>query len=378
MNRSPRVLFSLFLALACGCSERIGSSEPQFRRPTDTRPAQRVKVATARTGQFGGLSGIAGLTSAFRATNVSAQVSGQVLQRHVEPGDRVQAGAPLVTLDETQHAIAVDEANATLEAREVDLTEAERDFQRNKELFEKGTISDGKHDAARFQRDRARSARDLTKASLRRARRALSDAIVTAPFSGTVERIDVQIGDFLQPGSPVAVVADFERVRVVAGVTAREAANISEGDTAQVWIEELGGGKLSAPIHSVGLMADVASGTYPVEIWLDNESHLIRAGMIAELQLTSAKGSSGTVVPRSAILRRNGVLSVYVALGDEGQLHAFPRDVRIGHQQDGWVELLEGIEPGERVVVEGLFALTDGTAIFIDQSEEASEGQWND
>jgi RND family efflux transporter MFP subunit len=354
-----------------GCGvEAPASARTAGDDAADTRPAQRVRVAAVRRGQLGGLAGVAGLTSAFRVATVASQVSAQAIERHVEPGQLVAEGDRLVTLDGTQLSIAVDEARATLKAREVDLAEARRELERGSELYGKGAISDGQHDGFRFQRDRAQSARDLADASLRRAQRALADAVVRAPFAGTVERIDVQVGDFLAPGAPVSVVADFAKVRLRAGVTAREAADLAPGDVATVWIDALGGGEFSAPIHSVGLMADPTTGTYSVEIWLDNPEHRIRGGMVAELRLAPPEGSAGTVVPRAAILRRKGHLSVYVAEGGEGELRATAREVRVGRQQGGWVELLEGVEAGERVIVEGLFALTEGAAIFIDEGGE--------
>ena len=118
-----------------------------------------------------------------------------------------------------------------------------------------------------------------------------------------------------------------------------------------------------------------------MEVWLDNSDRRIRGGMVADLRLAPPDDSSGTVVPRAAILRRRGALSVYIAEGEGSALRAVSRKVRVGRQQGGWVELLEGVEPGERVVVEGLFALTEGAAIFVDEGVEdalPAEATWND
>ena len=103
--------------------------------------------------------------------------------------------------------------------------------------------------------------------------------------------------------------------------------------------------------------------------------------MVVELRLAAPEEAASIVVPRSAILRRKGRLSVYVAEGDGSELRALSRRVRLGRQQGAWVELLEGVKPGERVIVEGLFALTEGAAIFVDEGGESSlsgEAAWND
>ncbi|MDJ0847724.1 MAG: efflux RND transporter periplasmic adaptor subunit [Myxococcota bacterium] len=347
--------------------------------PSRVRAAQRVRVAEVRRAPVGGLSDVAGVTSAFRTATVSAEVAARVVERHVEPGARVAAGDPLVTLDDALLAIAVDEARATLKARHVDLEEARLELARLDDLRREGAVSERQHDAQRFAKERAESAWALANASLRRARRSLADAQVRAPFDGTVERVDVQVGDYLTPGAPVAAVADFARVRLRAGVTAAEAADLRPGMTARVAIPVLGGVEIEAAIHSVGLLADPSSGTYPVELWLDNEDGRLRAGMVAQLGLDAPEQAVGAVVPRAALLRRSGALAIFVVEGAGDSLRAVSRPVRLGRQSGDLVELLEGARVGDRVVVDGLFALTDGAPVYIDAALANSEpASWND
>lgn len=368
-------------SLIAGCTREAAPAETAASAPAVIeRTAQRVRVGEARHAAVGGLSGVAGITSAFRTASVAAEVNARVVERHVEPGQHVAEGDPLVTLDDTHLAITVAEAQATLEAREVDVAEAKRELARGDELAGKGVISEGRHDDLRFAGDRARTSRDLAVAALRRARRSRADAIVRAPFSGTVERIDAQVGDYLAPGVPVATVADFARVRLRAGVTAAEADLLKPGAPATVLIPAMGGYETDAAIHSVALMSDPKTGTYPVELWLDNPELRIRGGMVGELRLTAAADTGGVVVPRAAVLRHEGRLAVYVVEERDGALRAFTRPVRVGRQQGDFVELLEGIEIGERVVVEGLFALTNGAAVFIDEQrapQQKGDTAWN-
>jgi RND family efflux transporter MFP subunit len=320
-------------------------------------------VAEVRRGSLEGLAGVTGITRPFRSATAAAEVGARVVERHVEPGQDVDAGDPLVSLDDTHLSIAVDEARAALNSREVDLAEARRELTRGEELVSQGAISDGRHDNLRFAAQRARSARELAAATLRKAERAKADAVVRAPFAGTVERVDVQVGDVLAPGAPVAQIADFDRVRMVAGVTAAEAAELQPGITATVSIPALSGYRAAAPIHSVGQMADPKTGTYPVELWLDNAERRIREGMVGQLELV--------IAPRAAILRKGG-LAVYVVEERDGQARAVARPVRTGRAQGDLIELLEGVDAGERVVVEGQFALVDGASVFVDEASSSS------
>jgi multidrug efflux pump subunit AcrA (membrane-fusion protein) len=127
-------------------------------------------------------------------------------------------------------------------------------------------------------------------------------------------------------------------------------------------------------------MADPKTGTYPVELWLDNAERRIREGMVGQLELPTPESASSVIAPRAAILRKGG-LAVYVVEERDGQARAVARPVRTGRAQGDLIELLEGVDAGERVVVEGQFALVDGASVFVDESSAggaAGETTWND
>jgi membrane fusion protein (multidrug efflux system) len=100
--------------------------------------------------------------------------------------------------------------------------------------------------------------------------------------------------------------------------------------------------------------------------------------MVGQLLLDETDGSTGVVAPSSAILRRQGRLSVFVVEERDGELHAVLRGVRVGRQRGALVELIDGVSVGDRVVVDGLFALTDGAAVYLDGVPVRGETAWND
>ena len=172
----------------------------------------------------------------------------------------------------------------------------------------------------------------------------------------------VHVGDYLNPGAPVATIADFSRVRVIAGVTAAEAAFLSVEAPARMTFEALGGQELAGRVHSIGRIADPASGTYPVEVWLSGSAaERLREGMIANVSLPLPAEERQLVVPRSALFRETGGLFVYAVQDGKAQM----RPVRIGRSNDSLTEVLEGIDAGDRIVTEGLFALRDGASVLV-------------
>lgn len=367
------------LGLAFGCGQRISAVETAGSETerADTRAALRVRVAPVTLGALGRASEVTGVVSPFRTAHVAAEVAGRVLVRHVEPGASVREGEPLLSLESTHLDAARDEARATLASREVDLAEARRELARGDELFKRGALSEGRRDSLRFGVDRAKSARALAAAALARAEESHSNAVVRAPFEGTVESVTAHVGDYLAAGSAVATVADFGRVRVRAGVTAADAAHLVAGTQAAVSLAALGGLRRDAEVHSVGRIADPTTGTYPVELWLDDAAGQLRGGMVARVEFTGDPGESVLHAPRAALVRRGGELAVFVVEALEDGRTARVRPVRVGRQGDAHVELLEGVDEAELVVIDGQFALADGARVTID-GDTSEQAAWKD
>lgn len=344
--------------------------------PRAVQPAIRVRVVRAKQDSVVRSARATGIVAPFRVSSVAAEVAGRVLERHVEPGDAVTAGSPIISLDPSHHAIALEQARALLRARNVDVEEMRNELQRGDELLEKNVISNREHDALRFALDRAEAAHALAAVAIDRAQQTLDDTVVRAPFDGTVEAVARHVGDYLTPGHVVATVIDFSRGRIRVGVTAGEAKVFSAGATASVVLDALGGVERPGVIRSVGRIADNATGTYPLEVWLENPGDALRAGMVARVRLTSNARSSAIYVPRAALVKRSSEVVVFVIEEDEGVPKAHARAVRTGQYINNRVEIVDGIRAGERIVVEGHFSLADGALVRVETSAEDG-ASWN-
>ncbi|MCH8134179.1 MAG: efflux RND transporter periplasmic adaptor subunit [Myxococcales bacterium] len=188
---------------------------------------------------------------------------------------------------------------------------------RAQDLIAREVISQDVLDDLRFAHQRAVAELGAGDSALATAQRALRDTRVLAPFSGTAEVIHVQEGDYLTPGSPVALITDFSRARLRAGVTAADAALIDTTQQATLGFEALGGARLWGSIHSVSRIKDPSSGTYPVEIWLDAaDAARLREGMVAAVQLPYTTEAAQPTIPKSALFRKNGELRVFTVVDD--------------------------------------------------------------
>ncbi len=377
-RRSALWRFLVALAIAAplgGCegeSQGARADAPASAVATPAfRPAIRVRVAEIRRGVVAPPTAV-GVASAFQSARVAAEVPGRVLRRVVEPGDPVERDAPLVVLDASRLQLAVDQARAQREARAVDLADARRELRRGRELIRKRAISQRELDELETAVKRADAALRAAEVALARAERALADATVRAPFGGTVEEVLVDVGEYLQPGTPVATVVDFSRVRVRAGVTAAEAADLEVGQPAEISFETLGGAAARGVVHSIGRVADPGTGTYPVELWIEDPDPRLREGMVGRVRFARREAEERPVAPHDALIRRDGKPAVFVVVEGEDGPRAELRPVRTGRSDDHAIEILDGVAVGERVVIDGQFALRDGAPVTVDQAATSS------
>jgi len=254
-----------------------------------------------------------------------------------------------------------------VDSRKVDLAEAEQELARGEQLAAGNTISKSRIDSLRFGVDRAKAQLDLARVNLATAQRALEDATIVAPFDGSVEEMMADVGDYLSPGTPIAELVDLSRARVRAGVTAVEARSLESDVEVAVVFEDLGAREMRGRIRSVGRLADPGTGTYTVEVWVDDPDRDLRDGMVARVLLPHSASDPQPVVPRAALIRRQGLISLFVVEDDI----AHARTVRVGRSNSELVEILSGVELGDSVVVDGLFALRDGAPVSVESAPAA-------
>jgi membrane fusion protein (multidrug efflux system) len=303
-----------------------------------------------------------GVVRAWRAATIAAETPGRIVERLVEPGHVAEAGELLLRTDPRRVEAGLRQARATHAARRVDVADAEQDLERAQRLFRENAISEDTVDDRRFALERARAQLDVAAAALADAERQVADASVRAPFAGKVEAVHVQLGDYVNVGTPVALLSDFSRARVVSGVGSADVGRISAGETVEISFADLGGLRLPATVTSVGSMRDPRGGTFPVELVLDGPAvGQLRDGLVATVAWGTGADGALPTIPTGAVVRRDGRLVAYVI--DDGVAHE--RGIRTGRSDGDRIIVHEGLAPGERVVVEGHFALRDGARVEV-------------
>lgn len=291
----------------------------------------------------------------FRAgavSNVGAPLSGRVLEVHVDVGDRVVRGAPLVTLGSPDAA----SARAALTAARASLKAAKASERRAVSMLEQGVGTE------RERLDAGLRVAELT-AEVARARATTSlvgagsggQVVVRAAMDGTIISRSVTVGAAVADAAELMQLGDPSALWVEADVPERDLSMIELGQRAALRVPAVRD-VLVGEVVSVGAVVDTERRTAPLRIALESPPEVLRPGMFGEVRV-SVQVEGGSVPTRAVLIRDGRDTVVYVASGEGFQRRA----VRTGATLSGQVQILEGISPGEQVVVVGALLL-DGEA----------------
>lgn len=350
--RLPRLAAAASIAALLAAAGWLGSgAAAPADAPAAASAAPAAGLATAAVSAGGAQEQAAydGVVEAVRQTIVAAQVPGAVVALQVKAGDVVQAGQVLVRLDaraaEQNAAAGAAQVRAARAAQEA----ATREFERQKQLFEKNYISRAALDRAEAQHKAAQAEAAAQLAQAGAARTQTDFHVVRAPYAGVVSDVAVVLGDMAMPGRPLLTVYDPRALRVKAAIPQTVAARLARGAAPQAELPGVSG--RIAPVKAQ-LLPTIDPATHTQELRLDLPAGLPGAtpGMFARAWLPLAGAASTRLyVPASAVLRRAELTAVYV-VGSSGAPAL--RQVRLGREEGGRVEVLSGVAAGERVALD--------------------------
>lgn len=306
--------------------------------PVEVVKAERRAIAASYTNT-------AALEARSQAT-VTARASGIVKQVFVDVGSLVRAGQPLVQLDTDRPRLALAQAEAQMR-------KLEANYARAQQLIKQQMVSNSDLDELRYNLDNARAQYNTAKLEL-------DYTTVTAPISGVVSNRPATIkpGNLVQFGQDVVTIVDVSRLEATLNVPEREIAKLKPGQKVQLTADALPGKTFAGVVDRVSPVVD--SGTFRVIAVFDGGGEL-QPGMFSRLSINYDQRADALVVPRNALLEDGGEPAVYVVRDGK----ALRTGLKLGYDDAGWVEVREGLKPGDAVVVAGKAALREGSAVQV-------------
>ncbi len=286
-----------------------------------------------------------GVSQAVRELKLLSDLSGRVTEIYVENGDRVAEGTPLLKLDSEVYEADYLAAKAACEALRKDESRLER-------ASEEGGVTLQQLDNVRAQLASAES-------RLTASRRRLEDAVVKSPISGTVNSRFVEKGSLVAPNVPLFEIVDAGSVKLICYVSESRLRLLSVGQKVSATDAGEPGALFSGRITHIGLKSDRGLN-YPVEVLLERDPRL-RVGAYLKCRFCEGGGHDAVTIPRRAVTGSAGSAVAYAV--EDGT--ARRRTLQLGALSGDMVEVLEGIEEGEEIIVAGLMNVGEGEEVRI-------------
>lgn len=303
---------------------------------------------------------ISGSIQAQRDVTLTSRAGGEVSAVLVEIGRRVQSGDTLIILDSEIAELNYRQAQAAYESTAADYQTALKDLERVKKLYQSGSLSEREIDSAEMTEIRLKAACRTAEAARDIALRNYKDTAVGAPFSGFIAEVLVETGEISAPGQPLIRLVDIDSVEISAGMTAEEIDELSNKSKVTVRPAKPGAEIYQGFISALGPAAS-QDGTFPIEIIIPNTSLRLKAGTIAEVKIVKEKFQNIIIIPRAAVLKKKEGDAVFVIEGNTALL----RYVNLGVFDENTVEVKEGLNLNETIIVKGHTVLQDSAAVMV-------------
>ncbi|MBA1278295.1 efflux RND transporter periplasmic adaptor subunit [Stutzerimonas stutzeri] len=335
----------------------------QFKAP---KPPVNVEVVESRRQPWQRQLSAIGTLTAFQGIDLSVEVVGTVSDVQFRSGEKVNKGQPIVLLDS-------EIEQASLVAAEADLHLAKVEFERARSLVDRQAISRSEYDRLNAESQKAAATVAQLKASLAKKR-------ILAPFSGTIGIRQVDVGDFVAAGTPIATLQDLSTLFVDFYVAEQQVPSLAIGLPVHIQVPAFPGERFTGTLVALNPKVDVTTRNIQVRAELANPGERLLPGMFADLQVLLPDDEPQVVVPETAItytLYGNSLLLVKEGQAPEPEegdvapernepyLVVERRFVETGERRDGRVVILDGLDAGEKVVIAGQLKLDTGTHVAI-------------
>ncbi len=285
-----------------------------------------------------------GNARANESVDVSSKTSNVVIGVKFRDGERVQRGQVLVQLDDAA-------TRADVAAAQAAVTESEAQYNRSRELLNTQALS-------KSQFDQLEATLKANRARLQAATSRLEDTLIRAPFSGRVGLRRVSVGALISPGDVITTLDDTSVIKLDFAVPENFVATLREGLTVRATAPAFPGRAFSGKVASIDSRVDQNTRSVTVRALLANDDGALKPGMFMSVQLAKEERDA-LLIPEEALTPEADKQFVFVVTDGKAER----REVRIGGRQPGTVEVLAGLSPGERVIVEGTQKVRDGAAV---------------
>ncbi|WP_111655346.1 efflux RND transporter periplasmic adaptor subunit [Isoalcanivorax indicus] len=324
-------------------------------------PAATITAAEAETAAWARGINAVGTARAVNGTQLTTEAAGIVTEIRFSSGDTVEKGQILLRLDDDTDRAELQSLRAAAELTRLDLDRTER-------LHRQGSISKAELDRAKSQADQASGALNAQQARV-------NQKTIRAPFAGQLGIRQVDLGEYLSPGTPVVSLQQLDPVYLEFSLPEQRLADIKLDMTVRAEVDAWPGEAFEGVITALEPGINPGTRNFMIQATLDNPEQKLRAGMFARVTIDLGDADDVVAIPQTAVSYNPYGNAVFVIVENEGKngephLTVNRRFVRTGRTLGDMVAILEGLEPGDRVATSGLLKLSNNATVKISDEAE--------
>ena len=346
------VLFGAILIISC---------DKEMQEEEIIRPVRYMQVYATGGSRVRTFTGVA---QAGMESELSFKVPGTVKNVAVHVGDNVRRGQLIADLDETDYRLRLQQAEAALSQARAQGRNASANYERVRAMYENNSASRSDLDGARTANESAKAGVQAIEKQLELAQLQLNYTRLTAPVSGAIASVDIEINENIDPGETVVTLTSGSDIEVKLSIPEVLIAKIEEGRKVTVAFDALPDRDFRATIREVGVSSTGMGTTYPVTVRLDRKDASIRPGMAATVACRFGSGDERErfIVPSHAVVEDRAGRFVYVVEPnpDEtgyGTIHR--KSVTLGEITAQGLEIFDGLFDGDLVVTAGVSRISE-------------------
>lgn len=373
LERAGRFRFSgklaavILVVLVAGLWLVMHGSKPVAKAAADAPPPPLelagADVATVAVAQLSRSLPVSGSLSPLVQTTVKSKVAGELMELTVREGQAVKQGEVLARIETRYLKATLDSQQAALEKARADLALAKLNRDNSDAMLKEHFISQNAYDSAAstYQADLATV--KAAEAQVELARLAWDDAVVRAPFTGTVVTRAAQPGERVEVDGSLLTLVDLSKMEFQALAPASEIPGIKVGQVAHVKVSGFGDRVFEGRVERINPMTEQGSRSITVYLSVPNPDGALKGGMFGQGTLVLDKSEPSPTIPAAALRSEAGL--PFVVVFENGKLHKRSITPGLTSEDAGSVEVRDGLKPGEQVLLAKLDDFKDGASAVL-------------
>lgn len=324
-----------------------------------SRPPIPVDAVPARADSVVVTIEALGTARANEAVTVTSEVTGVISRIRFEEGQQVGRGDVLVDFDSRVEAAEVELRQADIQVRQAELENAQQLYDRAVKLVETQNIPMARLDELAAQLKAARAAVKSAEAAVKAAQARLVKQRVLSPFPGRLGMRHVSLGTLIEPGDPIVTLDDTSVIKLDFQIPERNLSHVGVDQEIAAITDAYPGEVFFGTVTAIDTRIDPVTRAVTVRAVMPNQNNRLKPGMFMLVELGISARQNAIIIPEQAVIADGTIRFVYVIADGAAER----RDVDLGQRMRGEVEVLDGVEAGELVIVGGVQKVRDGAPV---------------